>query len=45
MKILQKSKLMQKYKLAEAMYKKDENAGANGGNNKKDDDVIDAEVE
>ena len=24
---------------------KDENAGANGGNNKKDDDVIDAEVE
>lgn len=33
------------HKLAEAMYKKDENAGANGGNNKKDDDVIDAEVE
>ncbi len=32
------------HKLAEAMYKKDENAGANGGN-KKDDDVIDAEVE
>lgn len=33
------------HKLAEAMYKKDENAGANGSNNKKDDDVIDAEVE
>lgn len=33
------------HKLAEAMYKKDENAGTNGGNNKKDDDVIDAEVE
>lgn len=33
------------HKLAEAMYKKDENAGANGGNNKKNDDVIDAEVE
>lgn len=33
------------HKLAEAMYKKDENAGANGGNNKKDDDIIDAEVE
>ena len=33
------------HKLAEVMYKKDENAGANGGNNKKDDDVIDAEVE
>ncbi|WP_103590604.1 molecular chaperone DnaK [Campylobacter concisus] len=33
------------HKLAEAMYKKDENAGSNGGNNKKDDDVIDAEVE
>jgi len=33
------------HKLAEAMYKKDENASANGGNNKKDDDVIDAEVE
>lgn len=33
------------HKLAEAMYKKDENAGANSGNNKKDDDVIDAEVE
>ncbi|OUT13167.1 molecular chaperone DnaK [Campylobacter concisus] len=33
------------HKLAEAMYKKDENAGANGENNKKDDDVIDAEVE
>ncbi|WP_459898044.1 molecular chaperone DnaK [Campylobacter concisus] len=33
------------HKLAEAMYKKDENAGANVGNNKKDDDVIDAEVE
>ncbi|WP_103593487.1 molecular chaperone DnaK [Campylobacter concisus] len=33
------------HKLAEAMYKKDKNAGANGGNNKKDDDVIDAEVE
>ncbi|MGP1359593.1 molecular chaperone DnaK [Campylobacter sp.] len=33
------------HKLAEAIYKKDENAGANGGNNKKDDDVIDAEVE
>ncbi|WP_103625038.1 molecular chaperone DnaK [Campylobacter concisus] len=33
------------HKLAEAMYKKDENAGVNGGNNKKDDDVIDAEVE
>ena len=33
------------HKLAEAMYKKDENAGANGGNNKKDEDVIDAEVE
>ncbi|WP_103583014.1 molecular chaperone DnaK [Campylobacter concisus] len=33
------------HKLAEAMYKKDENAGANGGNNKKDDNVIDAEVE
>ena len=33
------------HKLAEAMYKKDENAGANGGNSKKDDDVIDAEVE
>ena len=33
------------HKLAEAMYKKDQNAGANGGNNKKDDDVIDAEVE
>ncbi|WP_148785101.1 molecular chaperone DnaK [Campylobacter concisus] len=32
------------HKLAEAMYKKDENAGANGSN-KKDDDVIDAEVE
>ena len=32
------------HKLAEAMYKKDENAGANGGN-KKDDDVIGAEVE
>ena len=32
------------HKLAEAMYKKDENAGSNGGN-KKDDDVIDAEVE
>lgn len=32
------------HKLAEAMYKKDENAGTNGGN-KKDDDVIDAEVE
>ena len=32
------------HKLAEAMYKKDETAGANGGN-KKDDDVIDAEVE
>ena len=32
------------HKLAEAMYKKDENAGANDGN-KKDDDVIDAEVE
>ncbi|WP_103594086.1 molecular chaperone DnaK [Campylobacter concisus] len=32
------------HKLAEAMYKKDENADANGGN-KKDDDVIDAEVE
>lgn len=32
------------HKLAEAMYKKDENAGANG-DNKKDDDVIDAEVE
>ena len=32
------------HKLAEAMYKKDENAGANSGN-KKDDDVIDAEVE
>ena len=36
MKTLQKSK---------SMYKKDENAGANGGNNTKDDDVIDAEVE
>ena len=33
------------HKLAEAMYTKDENAGANGGNNNKDDDVIDAEVE
>ena len=33
------------HKLAEAMYKKEKNAGVNGGNNKKDDDVIDAEVE
>ena len=32
------------HKLAEAMYKKDENA-QNAKNNKKDDDVIDAEVE
>ncbi|WP_430516254.1 hypothetical protein, partial [Campylobacter concisus] len=31
-------------KLTDAMYKKDENARANGGN-QKDDDVIDAEVE
>ncbi|WP_299549921.1 molecular chaperone DnaK [uncultured Helicobacter sp.] len=34
------------HKLAEAMYKKDENAqNPNAQNNKKDDDVIDAEVE
>ena len=32
------------HKLAEAMYKKDENAQG-GAQNKKDDDVIDAEVE
>ena len=33
------------HKLAEAMYKKDENAQGGGAQNKKDDDVIDAEVE
>ena len=33
------------HKLAEAMYKKDENAQGGGTQNKKDDDVIDAEVE
>lgn len=33
------------HKLAEAMYKKDENAQGSGAQNKKDDDVIDAEVE
>lgn len=33
------------HKLAEAMYKKDENAQGGGAQSKKDDDVIDAEVE
>lgn len=33
------------HKLAEAMYKKDENAQGGGAQNKKDDDIIDAEVE
>lgn len=33
------------HKLAEAMYKKDENAQGGGAQNKNDDDVIDAEVE
>ena len=33
------------HKLAEAMYKKDENTGGSEAGKKKDDDVIDAEVE